>query len=154
MSSLAKMYETEFIPMEEGDPRLPPFEQRFPNARYNSQLMIESEESGDINKMKELLKNGADVNHKGNGDATALHYAAYANSPEKIYCLLNNGADKNIRDDNGETALDIAIRHKKQKSIDVLEKSGGARRNKSKKSRNSKKSRKSKKSKKSRKSRK
>jgi ankyrin repeat protein len=150
----------DFKPMSEGDKRLPPIEQRFPNARYNSELMIESQSTGNINKMINLIKNGAIVNHKGNGDMTALHYAAFANDPDKIKLLLDNGADKNIKDKNNETALELAIKHNKENSIGVLEtyvpnpRVGGARRNKSNKSKKSRKSKKSKKSKKSRKSRK
>ena len=140
--------------LREDDPRLPPTEQRFPYARSNSDLITELNKSGDRNKMTILIKNGANVNQKGIGGMTALHHAAFADDPEKIQFLLDNGADKNIRDDNGQTALDIAIRHKKQKSIDVLKIAGGTRRNKSKKSRKSRKSKKSKKSRKSRKFRK
>ncbi len=53
-----------------------------------------------------LIKHGADVNRKGNGNATALAAAAYvASSPSVIAALLRAGAKINDRNDIGQTAL-------------------------------------------------
>jgi len=64
----------------------------------------------DINKIKELIRMGADVNAVGQNDQTALHYiCSYDGTSEIVSVLLESGADPNIQDDEGRTALHCAV---------------------------------------------
>ena len=46
-----------------------------------------------INVMKEMLKDGADINYHDIRGWTALHFAAHENFPEQIRFLKKNGAN-------------------------------------------------------------
>jgi ankyrin repeat protein len=57
-------------------------------------------------KAKVLLQNGADINAKGQYDATPLMMAAWCKaSAEIIHLLVEYGADVYARDDLGRTVL-------------------------------------------------
>ena len=59
----------------------------------------------DIESVKLLIKNGADVNYRNNRGQTALMHST---NPEITKLLLDNNADINIVDNFGNTALSIA----------------------------------------------
>ena len=54
------------------------------------------------------LANGVDVNGKGWGDWTALHYAVDEGHKEIIELLLTSGSDVNAKRNDGSTALHYA----------------------------------------------
>lgn len=54
-----------------------------------------------------LLENGADVNHQGKHQQTALHLAAVNGYEEMARILIEKGADVALKDENGCTALDL-----------------------------------------------
>ncbi len=62
----------------------------------------------DYHDVELLLKNGANVNEKGDIGITALHYAASKEKLDIVELLLQFGADKNIKNEFDETALDWA----------------------------------------------
>ncbi|MBI5205625.1 MAG: ankyrin repeat domain-containing protein [Nitrospirae bacterium] len=67
--------------------------------------LIDAARRGDINAVKELLNEGADVNTKDRADRTALNYAASGGYAEMAKALIEKGANVNTKDSNGDTAL-------------------------------------------------
>src|SRR4030043_1674919 len=79
-------------------------------------------QTGQIDIIKFLLENGADVNLNRVG-ATALHMAAlYGGKTELIALLLEAGADINARTNNGETPLHYAKEAGHDDVVEYLEK--------------------------------
>jgi ankyrin repeat protein len=68
--------------------------------------------SGDLEKVKELLKDNPDlVASKDNYGATPLHWAALTGQYEVVGFLLNNNANVNAKSTNGMTPLHQAAYH-------------------------------------------
>ena len=74
-------------------------------ADINDEL-IRSAKDGDIEKVKQLIVQGADVNAKDVSGKTALLWAAWYGHTEVVKLLIQAGADVNAKDDEGRTALD------------------------------------------------
>ena len=62
---------------------------------------------GDIEKVKQLLNNGVDVNKKSNG-MQPIHYAARHNRVDIIKVLITAGSDIHTPCDKGYTAISHA----------------------------------------------
>ena len=60
--------------------------------------------TGQMETAKLLIKNGADVNAKGNTGVTALHEASNGQR-EMVKLLIKNRANVNAKNDNGNTSL-------------------------------------------------
>jgi ankyrin repeat protein len=58
--------------------------------------------------VRTLLDAGADVNHRNEGDTTAIYWAAFKGNEDMINLLLERGADANIAGRDGSTPLNIA----------------------------------------------
>ena len=66
--------------------------------------------SGNFGEVQQLIKNGADVNHKyGDGIRTSLHEAAYNGYFSICKLLLENGANPDLQDIYGDTPLHDAV---------------------------------------------
>ena len=70
---------------------------------------------GDIETMKLLLDNGADVNAKNRLEGTPLHWAV--RSDEKTRLLLERGAEINSKTQDGSTPLYLASRRRDSRSV-------------------------------------
>lgn len=64
--------------------------------------------NGNIDSVKALLENGADVNIKASDGRTPLHAAAAKGNTECLKLLLEKKANVTIQSKNGETALHLA----------------------------------------------
>jgi hypothetical protein len=69
--------------------------------------LLEASEKGDVEKVKKLLKEGADLNAKNWFGWTPLHLAAYNGHIEVVKLLIEKGANVNARN-NGDTPLHLA----------------------------------------------
>ncbi|MEW6133256.1 MAG: ankyrin repeat domain-containing protein [Pseudomonadota bacterium] len=70
-----------------------------------SQQLIEAVNAKDVERVRELLANGADANARDAYGATALMNAAHGGSLEMVEALLAAGAEVDARDELGWTAL-------------------------------------------------
>jgi len=62
--------------------------------------------AGDVTKVRQLLKQGVDVNAKDDfSRSTPLHVAAFNGYTDVVTLLIQKGADVNARDDFGQTPL-------------------------------------------------
>ena len=69
-------------------------------------LLIENARDGNLNKVRDLLRRGANVNAKNGWGITALMYASADGHVEVVCVLLNHdGVDVNIKNYIGDTAL-------------------------------------------------
>src|SRR5436190_8185658 len=64
----------------------------------------------DIERVRQLVAAGADVNARDEDGATPLHYAGAEGATEIVRLLLEAGADRSLVDNQGQTAYDWAIR--------------------------------------------
>ena len=66
--------------------------------------------NGDLNKCRELIENGDDVNKKDVWGNTPLHWATF-NGYEMCELLIKNGADINAKNYSGQKPLYLAVSH-------------------------------------------
>ena len=68
-------------------------------------LLMSAAENGNIEMLRCLLANHAQINARDSNGATALHYGARGMQPEAVEILLVNGADPMARDYKGRDPL-------------------------------------------------
>lgn len=91
----------------------------------NEADLTEAARTGDIVKLKSLLKEGVNPDIKNKYGITALMFASYRSLyTEMVKELLKYGADKDMQDNCGETALFYAVRWGKTEIVKKLLKVG------------------------------
>ena len=65
---------------------------------------------GHVAALEVLLRAGADVHARNNGDSTPLHCAALSNQLDCASVLLRHGADARVQDEFGDSPLSLAQR--------------------------------------------
>lgn len=80
---------------------------------------------GDVDAIKELLREGEDINGLNSEGATPLHWAAFKGQAEAAKLLLNYGAEVNAKTKKGSTPLRLATTHKQEEVISLLKSRGG-----------------------------
>ncbi len=65
--------------------------------------------SGDIEKVKEFLEQGTDINAKDENGQTSLYIAVNNDNKETVKLLIDKGADVNAKNEDGQTPLDIIL---------------------------------------------
>jgi hypothetical protein len=73
--------------------------------------LLKASEKGDVEKVKKLLKEGADENAENFGGFTSLHIAASAGHIEVVKLLIEKGANVNAKNDGGYGPLHYAARY-------------------------------------------
>jgi uncharacterized protein len=84
-------------------------------------MLITAVNNGNIDIVRLLIVNKADVNWKDGFKTTALMYAASKGNKEILVLLLNNGADINDNDGQDNTVLSAAKESKNQEMIKYVE---------------------------------
>ena len=79
---------------------------------------------GELDRVKELVSGGADVNSKNRMGMTPLVVAALNNRTAVCEFLIANGADLNAKDGQGRTALYLAVERGNKELIELLVKKG------------------------------
>lgn len=90
----------------------------------NESQFLKAVQKGNLEKIKELINSGADVNQKSelNGK-TALHYVIEKNPSkinEIIQLLLSKGADVNLKSNLDMTPLHVAVYHGRRRIVELL----------------------------------
>lgn len=83
--------------------------------------LIEAAEYGDIKRIKELIKNGVNVNTPNANGFTAITIAAMNNNLDMLRLLLSAGANPYIRAKNNQNAVDWAHAHDNKEMLRLLE---------------------------------
>ena len=78
---------------------------------YENFLLMEATLYGNLDTVKELIKNKADVNAKDRYGMTPLLEAIYVNNLDIVKKLIENKADVNARNNYGNTPLIKAVSH-------------------------------------------
>ncbi|RWS20464.1 E3 ubiquitin-protein ligase MIB2-like protein [Leptotrombidium deliense] len=76
--------------------------------------------NGELESVRKLITDGADLNVKDCDGNTAVHKAAEGNHVEVLNLLLEAGADKNVVNFMGNSALHIAISNMATESVKLL----------------------------------
>ena len=76
--------------------------------------------SGDIERVKELLTKGADINLKNRQGWTSLHAAVWNQKQEIAKLLIEKGADVNVKDRSSRTALQFAADTGQKEIVELL----------------------------------
>ena len=84
-------------------------------------MLITSVNNGNLDIVKILIANKADVNWKDGFKTTALMYAASKGNKDIVALLLDNGADINDNDGQGNTVLSAAKESKNKELIKFVE---------------------------------
>ena len=77
-------------------------------ALVNGPALIDATRRADVDAIRVLLAEGADVNARYGDGTTALHWAAHLGSEDLVTLFITSGADVNAADDHGVTALSLA----------------------------------------------
>ena len=81
---------------------------------------------GNIEAVKKHLADGVDVNKKGKGFYTPLHWAAFSGHKQTVELLITKGAEVNAIDfEFAATPLDVTISLNHTETADLLRKHGG-----------------------------
>ncbi len=81
----------------------PPAPQQY--SAVDQKVMYDAALNGELEKVKESLRQGADLNDVDNEGRTALMYASFNGHTEIVRLLLDEGAGVGTRDPMGRTAL-------------------------------------------------
>jgi len=90
------------------------------NPQIAAKSLIEAAAAGDVDQVKLLISNGADVNEKDKDGRTPLHSAAREGEMEAVKLLVEAGADLNCTDKDGQTPASLAMAEDHKGIVELL----------------------------------
>ena len=84
-------------------------------------VLMMAVKKGNLEMVKVLAQNGANVNLRDDEGATALMHASIEGKKDVVKVLLNEGADASLRDGYGVCALDLARENQRYDVVKILE---------------------------------
>jgi hypothetical protein len=87
-------------------------------------VLLEVAESGQVDRLKRLIRQGVDLEARDEMGETALMKAAHKGYINTVKLLLANGADVNAKNPFGETALSLATREGRTYIAELLRQAG------------------------------
>ncbi|XP_071620369.1 ankyrin repeat domain-containing protein 40-like isoform X2 [Heliangelus exortis] len=91
-------------------------------ARELEERLREAAALGDLEEVRRLLGEGADINSRNEINGwTCLHWASKRNHAQVVSCLLDAGADKQILTSTGELAAELTSKPDIRKILGVTE---------------------------------
>jgi len=96
----------------------------FAQAQRPKKDLNQASVDGELDRVKELVSGGADVNSKNRMGMTPLVVAAMNNRTAVCEFLASNGADLNAKDGQGRTALYLAVDRGNKELMELLIKKG------------------------------
>ncbi|MDX2020951.1 MAG: ankyrin repeat domain-containing protein [Deltaproteobacteria bacterium] len=72
-------------------------------------ILHRGDKGNTVDRMQALINHGANVDARGPGGKTALHYAAASGSVNKVRMLLAAGADRTAKEEAGLTPSQAAL---------------------------------------------
>jgi tetratricopeptide (TPR) repeat protein len=99
-----------------------------PASSASAKTLHDYAAAGDIDQVKRLVTDGANLDAKDKSGRTPLHYAAFANRKGMVELLVTWGANHNTKDKDGFTPLhwagatlpDVGVRHLPREELAVL----------------------------------
>ncbi len=85
---------------------------------------LKFQNTGDLDKIKRMVADGADINAQDNFDWTPLIHATHRNHINAVLYLLNRGANINKVGENNWTALHYAVNEGLTDMVEILLKHG------------------------------
>ena len=82
--------------------------------------LIEATKEGDLNRVRELIGAGVDLDYRDENDRSALHWAVIEGYHDEALALINAGADINASDDDNQTPLMLAISETDEDAVIML----------------------------------
>lgn len=91
---------------------------------HQMSFLHKTAERGNLESVRTLLAEGADINARDDRGRTPLHAAAREGHCEVARWLLDNGADIQARDEDGETPLHVAVMGWSPETVQLLVEKG------------------------------
>lgn len=88
--------------------------------REKNRELLKASSAGDLERVKELLSEGAEARVKNNEGMTPLHWAAHEGRAHVIEELVHAGGDLNARDKEGMTPLHWASVKGENEAVELL----------------------------------
>lgn len=114
-------FRNQLAPAEQEDEEEPEEDEEEPGKETN---IINAASAGSLDRLKELLKEGADADMKDEEGRTALHFASGYGELECMEALLDAGANINACDDDKNTALHYSAGYGNKEASELLIKKG------------------------------
>ena len=93
-------------------------------SKYTIDGFIKEIRKNKVDKVKEYIDNGLDLNSKGAYGKTPLYWASFGGHKDIVELLLSNGADPDIKDEYDITPLYLASRNGRKDIVELLLKHG------------------------------
>ena len=104
----------------DSNPIIEPYEKETIYNDHNAKLLRTAQYENNPELIKEIIKNGAQINAQDEYGSTALHIATQYNNNDVVSTLIKLKTDLNMQDQQGNTALHYAVIIKNKIATEAL----------------------------------